>query len=598
MVNFTHPFDTTQNETEVFQIMNKTNGAGNNLYFNFFDGAMFANDGEYYLYGGLDPGTNAFPNSGSSYLAAQNVQGYEAFQYGTQRQSWSPGFVQETLSTGVTRYVTAGAGVSVPSENLGFYFSGLRSPTWGEINAGGDNTTQATELANTLITVDLSVMRNEKWSNDTLPTSAPGRAGGELVWIPTASQGALVAIGGVINPESASVTPLSDSQISASKAKSPTFMSTVSVYDVSGKKWYQQNTTGDTPPQLTQFCAVVGSAQDGTSHNIYIYGGYDGLNSTSDTSDDVYILSIPSFIWIKASTGNPTHGRRHHRCVTPYPDQMFVLGGVAKFPDGLGVNCLDAGVLQIYNINSLKWQNTYDPKKWSPYQVPAVVTAKIGGDGNGTARTLGPNSWSSSDLSALFSTAYTKTIPSHYPYSSIASTALPTRSTVAVNGNGGGGTPSWVIPVVVVIVVLLLLTIAIAAFLLFKRHKYIKLYGTSDAGGSANTENRVLAWVRGTPPVRSNTKGSSDTETSEAVSSGRTALNSPSEDRDDQPDMAERHEADAAREFYELPGELLHSNLDATNRWQSQLTRLNRQLPSVRTPHHPPDSTNPTSPQP
>ena len=77
------------------------------------------------------------------------------------------------------------------------------------------------------------------------------------------------------------------------------------------------------------------------------------------------------------ATGTARHGRHGHRCARPYPDQMIVVGGQ---PQQLGGNtCLDGGVVQFFNLNTLRWQTTYDPKVWSEYAVPAVISAKIGG---------------------------------------------------------------------------------------------------------------------------------------------------------------------------------------------------------------------------
>ena len=106
--------------------------------------------------------------------------GYEARQYGPERTGWSRGFIQSKLPDNVTRYVSNGAAVSVPSENLGYYFSGIRGADWGSIT----ETTRDWYPANTLVEVDLSTMRAEQWSNITLPDDVPPRAGTELVWIP------------------------------------------------------------------------------------------------------------------------------------------------------------------------------------------------------------------------------------------------------------------------------------------------------------------------------------------------------------------------------------------------------------------------------
>lgn len=166
---------------------------------------------------------------------ADEVLGYERYQYGPFRSAWEPGFIMGDLNNNVTRYVTNGAGVSAPSENLGFYFSGMRASDWGPIHAedGSANTT-----ANTLISVDMSTMRNEQWRNSTQPDYIPGRADAELVWVPVSESGILVAIGGIINPVQLSPEQaLSGEQRNVSERISPSFMKTVSVYDISSDSW-------------------------------------------------------------------------------------------------------------------------------------------------------------------------------------------------------------------------------------------------------------------------------------------------------------------------------------------------------------------------
>lgn len=101
----------------------------------------------------------------------------------------------------MTRFLTNGAGVSIPSENLGFYFSGMRGKDWGIIAEGGFPNNTANLTASTLISVNMTTMRDEIWENDTLPDTIPARANAELVWIPISESGALIAMGGVTNPE-------------------------------------------------------------------------------------------------------------------------------------------------------------------------------------------------------------------------------------------------------------------------------------------------------------------------------------------------------------------------------------------------------------
>jgi hypothetical protein len=126
------------------------------------------------------------------------ILGYEVHEYSTNIPNWKSGFLQKSIDNDVTRYVTNGAGVSAPSENLGFYFSGMRGPGWGRVE-GGDESANTT--ADSLITVNMGTMRLETWQNMSLPTSVAPRANAELVWLPVSESGVLIAIGGVTNPE-------------------------------------------------------------------------------------------------------------------------------------------------------------------------------------------------------------------------------------------------------------------------------------------------------------------------------------------------------------------------------------------------------------
>ncbi|KAI9828517.1 MAG: hypothetical protein M1826_006054 [Phylliscum demangeonii] len=547
-LNFTQAFQTSQNVTSLLHRIEKTSGATNNIAPDYLDGTIFTNDKELFLYGGLLRDTDAFQAPLPS-----SVSGYELFQYGPQRDAWQPGFIDDQLPDGMTRYITAGAGVNLPSENLAFYFGGMRRPDWGEIRTSGRKQYHVTAAANTLISIDMSTMRKEKWTNASLPSTVAGRANAELAWIPTADQGALVAIGGVINPEWA-FSPPSDDQWTQSVRTSPGFMSTVSVYDIKNQKWYNQATSGDTPPQLTQFCSVVTAPKDRSSYSVYIYGGYDGLNDTSAPIDDVYVLSVPSFIWTKAYTGTRRHGRRGHRCALVYPDQMMVMGGQ---PESTDTNtCLDGGPVQVFNLNSLKWQVGYDPKSWSEYKVPGVITAKIGGNADGGSQTRQPATWADAALSSLFAAAYSKTVPTYYPYASATTTRTdspqPTRVSTILPSPvpHSSGVPSWVGPVIGVIVGLIAVTaIFLALFVWYSRRVRKRGRGTSDAGTSG-FRYRIESWMQGTHPPKAPTITTA-TEGMMGMSMGTTALSSTGELSEK--DVKNEPQEVSADQIHELP---------------------------------------------
>jgi hypothetical protein len=205
-LNFSTPFSTTQsfNMSNVFGTTSKGAGGSeaNNIGPLYYDGGMLANDYEWFTYGGLLSLTDAYPAPPETAVAQ-----YNQYAYGPPKQ-FGNGFVLQYLPTGMTRYVTDGAAVSVPSENLGFYFGGLRSSTFGPIyyDPGANNASlNADDLSETLIELDMSSQTKAQWHNYTLPTNVPGRANAEIVWIPVSKQGILVAIGGVIFPSYANV---------------------------------------------------------------------------------------------------------------------------------------------------------------------------------------------------------------------------------------------------------------------------------------------------------------------------------------------------------------------------------------------------------
>lgn len=156
------------------------------------------------LYSGLlkDPTTSPPPDD--------LVLAYEAYPSGSDsKPKWSNTY----LPDGVIRDITNGAAVSSSSEKLGFYFSGMRASDWSSLvaNSGSANTP-----ANTLITVNMSTIGQETWSNSSLK-NIPARANAEIQWLPVADQGVLVAVGGVIDPVAlTSELGLNSSQIAAS----------------------------------------------------------------------------------------------------------------------------------------------------------------------------------------------------------------------------------------------------------------------------------------------------------------------------------------------------------------------------------------------
>jgi hypothetical protein len=232
-------------------------------------------------------------------------------------------------------------------------------------------------------------------------------------------------------------------------------MQNINVYDVAAGTWYTQPTIGG-PGQTTRGCAVVAPAQDYSSYNIYYYGGYDGLDETQGIRDDVWILSLPSFMWMKVNGGNGAHGRAGHKCVMPYPDQMFVIGGYTNYSTSSpSPTCVQNGVVQVLNLTSGQWMSGYDPSKYYRYGVPEMIYLMIGGTATGGATMTTPSpTWAATGLAAVFQTAYaTSKITTYYPYGTAA--ANNNTNPNYDSSSGGSSVPSYLGPVLGVVLGLL-----------------------------------------------------------------------------------------------------------------------------------------------
>lgn len=272
-------------------------------------------------------------------------------------------------------------------------------------------------------------------------------------------------------------------------------MANVNIYDIASGKWHVQPTIA-APPQLAMGCAVVAPAQDLSSYNIYYYGGFDGLHENEDFNDDVWVLSLPSFMWKKISSGKASHARAGHQCFMPYPDQMITVGGYRSSKGG-PINCLEGGLLQVFNLTEGKWLDSYNPDSWNEYGVPETIHETIGGDyaGGATMKTPTPSGWATPALASVFVTPYNMSkIAKYYPYGSQGS---ENGTTGPVKGSKGG-TPSWVAPVLGVVLGLVFLTAIAVAILLYRRRKlWWKNRGTTATPSDDHT-HRIRSWLIGT----------------------------------------------------------------------------------------------------
>ncbi|RDA95068.1 hypothetical protein CP533_2111 [Ophiocordyceps camponoti-saundersi (nom. inval.)] len=500
--NLTEPFNPSSNITGLLLKRQLVKANGITASPNAIDGAMLANDNEFFLYGGVLLRNDVLYRQ----PAADAVLEYQAFKSGADKPLLREGFREASLGEGVTRYLAYGASASAPSESKAWYFSGLASPSKGPIlsNPSINGSTRAMNVSDTLITLDMSVELREKWTNATLPSRIQARSNAEVVWVPVGKQGILVVLGGVLYPEWASNIHKSEDE-TASMQESPSFMSVIDIYDVAGDSWYKQATKGG-PGTRTRGCAVVAPAADGSSFNIYYYGGFDGIHPRNPFYDDVWVLSLPSFTWTRLNEGTEIHARAGHRCFLPYPDQMMVFGGYAAEQGDLP-SCLDKGPVIVFNITSGEWMDSYDPTKHGDYGVHEKIRASIGGSAQGaaTATSPVPSGWASSELARVFADKYdTRKIKKYWPYQTavIAGRAdLPQAQAESNSINY----KRVIIPSVLVPLVFLV-GVALIARRCWNRRQRSR---SSASGDSEEAAMRIRSWVRGQAAGKSSTVTSS-----------------------------------------------------------------------------------------
>ncbi|KAF5008911.1 hypothetical protein FDECE_4843 [Fusarium decemcellulare] len=510
--NLSTPFNSSTNVTGILldKAMSKARGGSGNSNGaapNFVDGALLANDAQFFLYGGdLLKNDEVYEPPDKD-----EVLSYQAYAYGPDKPLWKAGFADRKINNDITRYIAYGGAANAPSENLAWYFSGLKSPTSGSFFTN-DAKAKATNVSNTLITLNMEDQLSEEWSNTTLPKSVKGRSNAEVVWVPVGKKGILVVLGGVVYPEWAGQYHKSADE-DASEKDSPEFMQTIDVYDIDGGKWYKQETE-DGPGALARGCAVVAPASDSSSFNIYYYGGFDGIHLTESFNDAVWALSIPSFTWTQINKGESLHARAGHKCFMPYPDQMMVFGGYTS-QAGSAITCLKDGPVLNFNLTSGEWMDGYDPAEYSDYGVHEKIQSKIGGDAAGGATATEPASgWATSALGKVFETEYdTDKIKKYWPYAKATSTGRPDIGNNDGDdddgGSGGGsGLPKWVAPVLGVVLGLMLVTGVLVVFCLWRRRKIFKNRSSED--GTEDAGLRIISWMRGQGTEKAPTVTTSD----------------------------------------------------------------------------------------
>ncbi|KAK1751333.1 hypothetical protein QBC47DRAFT_329977 [Echria macrotheca] len=279
-----------------------------------------------------------------------------------------------------------GAGVSISWKGEAYHYGG-----WFN-NASVPGWNGPPQASNRLIKY---TMDTNTWSNLTGPDNVR-RAEGAMVYIPAGDAGMLVYFGG-------------SDDLYGNGTLTPEPLDRIYLFDIANTKWYSQMATGRIPENRRRFCAGATWAQDQSSYNIYIYGGA-GFPPDTTGYDDIYILSIPSFQWIRGpypadSNSTGPYPKSMMTCNVVNNAQMLVIGGT--YSNDTTYMC-DADVVWGEHSMDLGKQNPQDAiwalfkPNLTTYVVPTDILTAIGGASTGGAQTTAPVSgFNAPDLSVL-----------------------------------------------------------------------------------------------------------------------------------------------------------------------------------------------------
>ncbi|KAI0128660.1 hypothetical protein BJ170DRAFT_340465 [Xylariales sp. AK1849] len=319
--------------------------------------------------------------------------------------------------------VSYGAGASVSEQGEAYYYGGWLSnnsvPGWTGPRMATTGLIKYT-------------MDTNQWTNITGPDDI-GRAEGTMLYIPASDGGMLIYFGGVQDLTNGTI------------AGQP--MDRIFVYDMASSRWYRQKASGDVPGMGARFCAGITWAADQSSYNIYLYGGA-GIAPSTSGFDDVYILSLPSFTWMKMYPGKGSAGEEQYphntlSCNVIDGSQMIIIGGTFPLddttcdaPEQYGSHGLDLGE---QNPDGSPWY--LYRRNITSYIVPTLISSIIGGNPDGAATKTSPDGgFDAADLKVLMGRKYTAPIRS--PTRDIRGSADPSPTPIshgAIAGVAVGG---------------------------------------------------------------------------------------------------------------------------------------------------------------
>ncbi|KAK7941356.1 uncharacterized protein PG986_013743, partial [Apiospora aurea] len=354
-IDMTKSWDWKKNISEV--VINKTVAEGTSNYVpKVGSGALFhgpPNDPQIYLYGGV---TSALNTSFIDYQAPTTNQ-YALWGFNTQTHGWT----QYDVSLAAPQRPSWGASAEAPEQGMAFYLNGMISNMSSAVTASantppdqfGRNDSAGSTKANGYEYINKYsrrwVSKSTGWNGLHTTNRPKGCAGNRrrCHWQPAVTD-----------------------------SRSLVSMNQVSIFDVAtigtsnaANGWMSQTITGAAPLPRVDFCVVSVSAPDDSSFNIFLYGGWD--HTKNAYYDDIWVLSLPSFTWVKIYEG--VLPRLGHDC--------HLVGG------GEATKLLPSGGWTSFQIANLF---TGTSNQSAPYHVPSdnnSATPRIDNSDGGSSST-------------------------------------------------------------------------------------------------------------------------------------------------------------------------------------------------------------------
>ncbi|KAI5779962.1 hypothetical protein DFH27DRAFT_363842 [Peziza echinospora] len=296
------------------------------------------------------------------------------YKYNTGNKTWSQ--AGDLAQFRVERMYAAASAITLKPKRLAFNVGGLMVD---KTDIVANATTQSWADGNKM---RIYYVDEQRWETQTLPSTMAWIAYSELHSLDAVgTSGVLVLLAGFRK------TDLTTNTGSYRDNKD------IWVYDIESSQWYSQVAIGEIPRGRWASCSILVPAPDESSYQIYLFSGSDDTMFL-----DLYVLSIPAFIWTKIPLKNYPNewGVRYHSCVAHQNRQMLISNGeynasTRALPSRTQSErpCVLGNPVKVFDLVKWEFLDTFDPAL-TENLVPPTIVSIVGGSSKGNATVSKP----------------------------------------------------------------------------------------------------------------------------------------------------------------------------------------------------------------